>query len=237
MLKVLVTAGSTQMPIDKVRCISNIFKGRTGSDIAGHFYDSGYEVTLIGNNYTFDVLNKNYPENRISCLGYKTYDELYNLMKKEITEYNYDIIIHSAAVSDFKCSAAYSDIDDLIAWDQTYKRGYNIYNQQGKIPSGNTLYLALTPTEKIVDKIKTSWNYKNLLVKFKLQVGLSSDKLIEIAKNSLKQSDADFIVANNLDDFSDFSKSSMFIIDKNDKIVTCSRTDLPKLLLSEMKLI
>ncbi|MFO0803298.1 MAG: phosphopantothenoylcysteine decarboxylase [Gemmataceae bacterium] len=29
-MKVLVTAGNTQSPLDRVRCITNIFSGRTG---------------------------------------------------------------------------------------------------------------------------------------------------------------------------------------------------------------
>ena len=32
-MKILVTAGNTQVPIDRVRCITNIFSGRTGTRI------------------------------------------------------------------------------------------------------------------------------------------------------------------------------------------------------------
>ena len=30
-MKILVTAGNTQTPIDQVRCITNVFSGRTGA--------------------------------------------------------------------------------------------------------------------------------------------------------------------------------------------------------------
>ena len=33
-MRILVTTGNTQMLIDKVRCITNIFTGRTGTKIA-----------------------------------------------------------------------------------------------------------------------------------------------------------------------------------------------------------
>ena len=36
-MRVLVTAGSTNVMVDKVRSISNIFKGRTGAEIAKYF--------------------------------------------------------------------------------------------------------------------------------------------------------------------------------------------------------
>lgn len=46
-MNLLVTAGNTQTLIDKVRCITNIFSGRTGSQIASHAYDRGHNVTLL----------------------------------------------------------------------------------------------------------------------------------------------------------------------------------------------
>jgi phosphopantothenate-cysteine ligase/phosphopantothenoylcysteine decarboxylase/phosphopantothenate--cysteine ligase len=33
-MNILVTAGNTQTPIDKVRCLTNIFSGETGARIA-----------------------------------------------------------------------------------------------------------------------------------------------------------------------------------------------------------
>jgi len=33
MMRVLVTGGNTVVPIDRVRCISNVFRGRTGANI------------------------------------------------------------------------------------------------------------------------------------------------------------------------------------------------------------
>jgi len=47
MRKVLITAGSTVAPIDQVREISNIFRGRTGAMIAEFLASKGVECTLI----------------------------------------------------------------------------------------------------------------------------------------------------------------------------------------------
>ncbi|HVL11743.1 MAG TPA: phosphopantothenoylcysteine decarboxylase, partial [Gemmata sp.] len=46
-MNVLVTAGNTQTPVDRVRCITNIFSGRTGGQIAARAYDRGHAVTLL----------------------------------------------------------------------------------------------------------------------------------------------------------------------------------------------
>ena len=50
MKSVLVTAGSTMVPIDKVRAITNIFNGRTGTNIALYFAQQGWNVTLVTSN-------------------------------------------------------------------------------------------------------------------------------------------------------------------------------------------
>ena len=46
-LRVLVTAGNTQTPIDRVRCLTNVFTGRTGGRLALEAFDRGHEVTLL----------------------------------------------------------------------------------------------------------------------------------------------------------------------------------------------
>src|SRR5260370_4679187 len=46
-MNLLVTAGNTKVLIDRVRCITNIFTGRTGAAIALHAHERGHDVTLL----------------------------------------------------------------------------------------------------------------------------------------------------------------------------------------------
>jgi len=46
-VNILVTAGNTQTPIDRVRCLTNIFSGRTGANIAVRAAERGHTVTLL----------------------------------------------------------------------------------------------------------------------------------------------------------------------------------------------
>src|SRR5690606_31360536 len=137
-MKVLITGGSTQTMIDKVRCISNIFKGSTAnhickyfwsklsgsSDIYGRILLEGNDIHILGNSDMYNNLNvsnefnlgrlyekdgKNwqdwssyYGDDVGTFYKYKTYDELMYSMKLLISENNYDVIIHSAAVSDYR---------------------------------------------------------------------------------------------------------------------------------------
>jgi phosphopantothenate---cysteine ligase (CTP) len=46
-MNLLVTAGNTQTPIDRVRCITNIFTGRTGAQVALEAHRRGHAVTHL----------------------------------------------------------------------------------------------------------------------------------------------------------------------------------------------
>jgi len=190
--KVLVTAGPTWVPIDKVRVITNIFGGALGSIIADESRKSGAKVTLL-----FGPGKASLPKEskNLKILKYKYYDELSKLVSRELKNGNYDVIIHSAAVADYA----------------------PVLSEKGKIKSGKkSLTIKLTSTKKIVDSIKKI-KPDIFLVKFKLEVGLSKDKLINVAFQSMKKSNADLIVAN---EYSDVIKAHRaFIIDKDKKVI------------------
>ena len=46
-MNVLVTAGNTLAPIDRVRGLTNVFTGRTGAGIALAAHERGHAVTLL----------------------------------------------------------------------------------------------------------------------------------------------------------------------------------------------
>lgn len=208
-MRILITGGNTQVPIDKVRAITNIFKGKTACDIATEALSRGHDVILLGNPGM---------EERVCSSGngslefkpYHTYDKLYDRMCGTIVSMWPEIIIHSAAVSDYKVGKITGvasekktggpDPDDPQGRGQYEKTiDYNVDNG-GKISSSyEKMYLELIPTEKIVDKIRNPWGFKGTLVKFKLQVDMPDDELIAVARKSRVTSDADIIVANCLE--------------------------------------
>ena len=129
---------------------------------------------------------------------FKFFDELYKLMKREISSKKYDIVIHSAAVADYA----------------------PVHPYKGKLSSRHqNLFIHLKPTVKIVDQIK-KWDSKVYLVKFKLEVDLNKKRLIEKAYKSMLESNADLMVANNLKDMSN-GKHKAFIIDSKKRIIVC----------------
>lgn len=195
-MKVLVTAGSTNVPIDQVRAITNIFKGRTGTEIAECFAKHGIPTKLLTSSP--HLVN---PDVDMEVDRFKNFDELHDKMEAELLTGQYDILIHSAAVSDYKCEGVYfrEDCGCLLPLDNSEK-----VSSQHK-----ELYLKMVPTCKLIDKVRTDWKFNGLVVKFKLEVGLSDKELIDVATKSMVQSDADMIIANCLE----WSAKKAFVIE------------------------
>ncbi|HEV3235620.1 MAG TPA: phosphopantothenoylcysteine decarboxylase, partial [Gemmataceae bacterium] len=61
------------------------------------------------------------------------------------------------------------------------------------------LWLRLMRTPKLIDRFRTEWGFQGILVKFKLEVSVDDDRLLEVAESSRLQSGADLMVANTLE--------------------------------------
>jgi phosphopantothenate-cysteine ligase/phosphopantothenoylcysteine decarboxylase/phosphopantothenate--cysteine ligase len=188
-MKVLVTAGNTQAPIDQVRCITNIFSGKTGARLALEAYRRGADVTLLTSrpDVLRDLEAPDLKPSRWRLKHYQTFEEMHNAMRAESRHGGYDVLLHSAAVSDYLVSGVLAD-------------GRPIDMSQGKIKSSHPeLILRLVPAPKLVDLVRESWGFQGVLVKFKLEVGTSMDELQRIAEASRLQSRANLMVANTLE--------------------------------------
>lgn len=188
--KVLITAGPTWVPIDRIRVISNIATGKTGLLLAQEAKSCGAAVTLLMGQAQGITSN-----NSISLKPFTYFNDFKELFTKEIKK-NYDIIIHSAAVSDYQPK-------------KTFK---NKIKSDFKRISMN---LVLTP--KLADRVK-KLNPKSFFVIFKLEVAVAKKTLLERAFKLLKSTKADLVVANTFKD--NYYKA--YIVDKNKKIIGCA---------------
>lgn len=211
-MRTLVTAGSTIAPIDQVRALSNIFQGHTGTAIAKYFAEQGEEVILLTSS---PKLAPKLPG--LQVVRFRTFDELESLMREYIDKQKggpLDTIIHSAAVGDYRVEGVFSKQEgQLVELDSS-----------GKVGSDHSeLFLRLVPTPKLVDLIRSPWNFTGQLVKFKLQVGMSDGQLLEIANRSMHHSGADHIVANCLE----WSGQRAFLLSaKGNRCLSVVRQDL-----------
>ena len=185
-LRVLVTAGSTQVPIDRVRAITNVFTGRTGTQVAAAIAAlPGAQVRLL-TSAPYRAQEWGLPPS-VKVSGYTTFDELRDLMQASIAQERWPgAIVHSAAVSDYLVEGV------ADASGRALGAG-------GKIASEHErLVITLVKAPKLVDLIRQPWGFNGTLIKFKLTVGRSDAELEAIARASMRHSGADAIVANDL---------------------------------------
>lgn len=169
--KILITAGPTWVPIDSIRVISNIATGETGVLLAQGLVSLGAKVTLLLGPVECCCLNR-----KIKLIRFRFFDDLKNKIKQELASKKYDIVIHSAAVSDYRLKKSFS----------------------GKIKSAKKIWrLSLVPTAKIIDLIKRIDN-SLYLVGFKFEPQAGKSRILKLAKALMKRSGLDLTVANSV---------------------------------------
>ncbi|HWG45931.1 MAG TPA: phosphopantothenoylcysteine decarboxylase [Gemmataceae bacterium] len=203
-MNILVTAGNTLVPIDRVRGITNIFTGRTGARIALHAQERGHTVTLLTSH---PETVESPPREHWTMLPYRTFDDLQNLMRVQVMKGSLDVVIHCAAVSDYLVDGVYAPAAGTRfdpqngRWESEDAVDPALVDRAaGKVKSDEPeLWLRLARAPKLIDCIRRDWGFRGLLVKFKLEVGVSDEQLLAVAERSRQHSAADFMVANSLE--------------------------------------
>jgi phosphopantothenoylcysteine decarboxylase / phosphopantothenate---cysteine ligase len=171
---ILITSGGTTEPIDAVRFISNTSTGKTGATIADSFAAQGHFVTLLRAETSIQPKTQMAKE-----LTFNHFDDFASKLKTELQNYSFDMVVHAAAVSDFK-----------------------VVNHEcsKKLDSEGTLTLQLQRNPKLIDSIR-SWSQSKVitLVGFKLTAGLSTDDQHKAGLKLCRSSQADFVVCNDLE--------------------------------------
>jgi phosphopantothenate---cysteine ligase (CTP) len=197
----LVTAGNTREPIDRVRDWGNIFTGNTGRSIAEALAAAGGEVDLLTSNaqHIDELRRANSP---IRTTSFRTHADLRALLEQRMIAADvppYTAVFMTAAVADYMPERVFRVVDRTTQPDG---REHWIVEdaQAGKVKSHfEEIAILGRRTEKLVDLFRTKWSFHGVLVKFKLEVGITENQLIEVAQASRRASDADYIVANTLD--------------------------------------
>tara|TARA_B100001057_G_scaffold495377_1_gene594283 strand:- start:22411 stop:23628 length:1218 start_codon:yes stop_codon:yes gene_type:complete len=171
-LNFLITAGPTHEKIDPVRYIGNSSSGKMGYSLAKIASKLGANVKLLlgPTNLPMDLSN-------IECIRVQDSAEMFTQTMNNFKES--DIVIFSAAISDFK----------------PIKFNNSKIKKESRLDS-----IELQPTLDILEelgKIKTS--------QFLVGFALETDNVIENAKSKLKTKNLDAIVVNKIGDFNPIS--------------------------------
>lgn len=196
-----MTAGSTLEWIDEVRVWGNIFTGQTGLAIAMELARiEGAKVELLTSNsdHALRFTHENDAQ-RCSAATFRTHADLRAALEERIRDHSCEGIFMTAAVADYRPAGVFEVISrdaDRGAEERWVVRRA----QAAKVKShfGRIAVLG-ERTEKLIDLFRGAWGHRGLLVKFKLEVGIDASTLLDIAKASRRESDADYMVANTLE--------------------------------------
>lgn len=175
-LRALVTSGGTREPIDDVRVITNLSRGRFGAAIARALTACGVETTVLGSRQALAVLAAE-PPTLGAPLHTVPFDSFADLQREleRLTAEPPDLVFMAAAVAD-----------------------YSPVHQAGKLSSApDTLTLELHRNPKLLASLRERCP-QSCLVGFKLLAGASSDDLLAVAQQQLADCGLDLTVGNDL---------------------------------------
>lgn len=195
---VMVTAGGTREPIDSVRFIGNSSTGRMGIELAKAARDLGANVTLIAANIETAI-----PAG-IDLIRVSSVDELELAMDRDC-----DLIVMSAAVSDFKVKKPSSE----------------------KLKRGATVTLDLVPTKDLIANYVA--NHSCVSIAFAL-ADFSGEKLVEVATSKLWDKGVDFIVGNSVTALGSEDNQIEFISRDSHESASGSKAELSRWILERV---
>lgn len=183
-IKVLITSGGTRESIDDVRVLTNKSSGRTGSVIADYLYNQGCDVTYLGSK-----MGK-FPDSPfIKKEEFQSFSNLKEKISDALKEH-YDVIIHSAAVSDF-----------------------SVKPTVGKLSSDKTPVLEFTKNEKIIDSLREMSVNKNVKIfGFKLTAKASPEEQRKAVEKLFSHApNIDYVVLNDISQIDSFKHKAVII--------------------------
>lgn len=204
-IKVLVTAGGTQEPIDTVRVLSNLSSGRTGISIAESLSHMGMDVTLL---QSHGSPKSEYIKVHDVFTSFASLDEK---LKFYLGSQEYSHIIHTAAVSD------YSVADIEVAGEK-----FQAFDQKKISSDADTMTIHLKRNHKIVDQLKSYSKNKDLkVVAFKLTSHANAEQRKMAIDKLFAHSHADYVVHNDITDIDIIHKTHKFTLVKGAQSISC----------------
>lgn len=193
--RVLVTSGGTLEPIDNVRVITNVSSGETGAKLSELLSDLGCNVHLLR------AEAAKVADSRVEQSTYTTFHSLQKNLKFLLANREFDVVIHTAAVSDFSVGSLEINGREMAAGDFP------------KIHSSDKLTIHFKNNPKIVDEIKSYSRNKNLkLVAFKLTSKASEEERNQAVAKLRDHSKADFVVQNDTSEIDKIKQQHRFTL-------------------------
>lgn len=173
-LRVLITAGPTHEPIDRVRFIGNRSSGRVGASLADQAAHRGHDTTLL-----LGPAPVQPSDSRVKVVRFRTAADLQGLLREHARAA--DVLIMAAAVADYRPKP---DPAALGAQSGKFRR------------TDQKMVLELEPTPDLLAEVARARRPGQLLVGFALE---PRDEMVQSAAQKLEKKAIDLVVANPLE--------------------------------------
>ena len=197
-MRLLVTAGNTQTPIDRVRSITNIFSGRTGAQDRGAGLRPrarGYAPHVapggpLGDSFSSAPRCARFPRSPVPHIRRSRRRDGTGDSRRRIRRGD-----PRRGRERLSCAGVYTQRD-----------GRFVDASAGKVKSSHPeLWLKLVPTPKLVDKVRSEWGFAGCAGQVQAGGGALGGELREVAEQARVQSRADLMVANTLEGMNDWA--------------------------------
>ncbi|MCJ1996600.1 phosphopantothenate--cysteine ligase [Lactococcus piscium] len=223
-MRILITSGGTTEKIDQVRGITNFATGTLGKLLSEQFLAANHTVILLAG-LTAVVPD---PHPKLTIIRISDVTSLISSITKWIPLS--DVCIHTMAVSDY--TPVYMTDLDTVKQTPDLTDLLTKHNLEHKISSQQdyqVLFLKKTP--KVIAMIKPL-NPAIILIGFKLMVDVSTEQLIQTARQSLIANKADYILANDLTTISETQHLGL-LVGQHDILEAQTKHDIATLIVSK----
>ena len=183
---ILITGGGCEEPIDGVRSICNFSTGKTASFLADWFASRGSEVIELRAEHAAR------PTANLYVKRFRRFDDLAALLQRELETQDIDLVIHAAAVSDYRPHLV--EVNGIPYAAESVP----------KIESGAEVVIRLKGNPKLIDNLREwSRNPDCRIVGFKLTNSADIPARQKAAAEILYRSKVDLIVGNDRTEISE----------------------------------
>jgi phosphopantothenoylcysteine synthetase/decarboxylase len=177
-IRVVITAGPSYEPLDKVRRLTNFSTGELGTLLAEGFAEAGHAVTCLrGVASTFAS-----PLWGVEVIPFSTNDDLDAKLKNLPSREQVQIIFHAAALTDFRVRDIANDQGEPIARDKLSSRD-------------GTVHLTLEPAPKVIASLRRMFP-ASLIVGWKYELDGTAENVAAKGRQQMEDCLTDVCVLN-----------------------------------------
>lgn len=178
-MRILITGGGCEEALDNVRSLCNFSSGLTASRIGEALIADDHEVVALMGKRALA------PAGVSAVYRFTSSQDLAQKLQEVLQTSDFDVIIHSAAVSDYRPAVVEVDGKPFIA------------GKCGKIPSDAEVVIRLAKNPKLIDQLRSWSRNKNCLITgFKLTSGAHRGERALAVSDLLERSLCDLVVSN-----------------------------------------